>query len=73
MLNILSIIAGLAALVVGLVGFVPLLGWLNWLAIPLALLGAGLGAMSSSNSGRNFNLVLAIVFAIRLSLGGGLF
>ncbi len=71
MLNLASILFGLVTLVLGLVAFVPLLGWMNWLVIPIGIVGAALGAMSSSNSGRNLNLVLIVIFAIRLSLGGG--
>jgi hypothetical protein len=73
MLNILSILVGLVVLVLTLIGFVPLLGWLNWLTIPIAIVGLALGALSSHNSGRNLNIVLIIVCAIRLSIGGGIF
>lgn len=73
MLNIVSVLIGLLVLVLALVGFVPLLGWLNWLIIPLAIVGAAVGALSSSNSGRNLNLLLIVICAIRLSLGGGIF
>lgn len=72
MLNIVSIAIGLVTLVLGLVAFVPLLGWMNWLVIPIGIVGAAIGAMSSSNGGRNLNLVLIVIFAIRLSLGGGI-
>jgi hypothetical protein len=72
MLNIVSIAIGLVTLVLGLVAFVPLLGWMNWLVIPIGIVGAAIGAMSSTNGGRNLNLVLIVIFAIRLSLGGGI-
>ncbi len=72
MLNIFSIAIGLVTLVLGLVAFVPLLGWMNWLVIPIGIVGAAVGALSSSNGGRNLNLVLIVIFAIRLSLGGGI-
>ncbi|GAA3700084.1 hypothetical protein GCM10022268_07710 [Sphingomonas cynarae] len=73
MLNIVSIFVGLVTLALGLVAFVPLLGWMNWLVIPIGIVGAAIGALSSSNGGRNLNLVLIVIFAIRLSLGGGIF
>jgi hypothetical protein len=73
MLNIVSIAIGFVTLVLGLVAFIPLLGWLNWLVIPIGIVGAAFGAMSSSNGGHNLNLVLIVIFAIRLSLGGGIF
>lgn len=72
MLNILSVLIGLVTLALGLVAFVPLLGWLNWLVIPIGIVGAAVGALSSSNGGRNLNLLLIVVFALRLMLGGGI-
>ena len=49
MLNLVSLIIGIVALVCAAVAFIPLLGWANWLIIPLAVIGAGIGAVSSSN------------------------
>lgn len=72
MLNIVSILVGLVTLALGIVAFFPLLGWFNWFVIPIGIVGAGLGALSSSNTGRNFNLVLIVIFALRLMLGGGI-
>ncbi|SFP47027.1 hypothetical protein [Sphingomonas rubra] len=72
MLNIISIVIGLVTLALGLVAFFPLLGWLNWLVIPIGIVGAAVGAMSSTNGGRNLNLVLIVIFALRLMLGGGI-
>ncbi|EZP52500.1 hypothetical protein [Sphingomonas sp. RIT328] len=73
MLNIVSIALGLVTLTLGLVAFIPLLGWMNWIVIPIGIVGVAVGALSSSNGGRNLNLVLIVIFAIRLSLGGGIF
>ena len=72
MLNLVSLLFGLVTLVFGLVAFIPLLGWMNWLVIPIGIVGAAIGAMSSSNTGRNLYLVLIVIFALRLSLGGGI-
>ena len=72
MLNIVSLIIGLVALVCAAVAFIPLLGWANWLIIPLAVVGAGIGAVSSSNMGRNLNLFVIVVGIVRLMLGGGI-
>ena len=55
-----------------MIAFLPLLGWLNWLIIPLALIGAGLGVVSRSTSGRNLNLFVIVVGIVRLMLGGGI-
>jgi len=71
MLNLVSIVFGFVTLALGLVAFVPFLGWMNWLVIPIGIVGTAIGAMSSSNAGRNMNLVLVVIFSLRLMLGGG--
>ena len=73
MLNIISLLIGLVALAFAAVAFLPLLGIANWVIIPIAVVGAGIGAMSSSNTGRNLNLFVIVVGIIRLMLGGGIF
>jgi hypothetical protein len=72
MFNLLSLIVGVIALLLAVVGFVPLLGWLNWFIIPIAIIGAGLGVISKSTSGRNLNLFVIVVGIVRLSIGGGI-
>ena len=72
MLNLVSIIIGVVALILAAVAFLPLLGWANWLIIPLAVIGAGIGAVSNSTSGRNLNLIVILIGAVRLMLGGGI-
>ncbi len=71
MLNILSFLVGIVALVLAIPAFVPLLGWMNWGVIVIAIIGFGLGVLSSRNSGRNFNLIVIAICALRLFLGGG--
>lgn len=73
MLNLVSIVVGVVALPVMLLALIPLLGWLNYLVIPLAVLGAALGALSDSNTGRNLNLIVLLVGFVRLWLGGFIF
>ena len=73
MLNPISIVVGLVALPFVLLGVIPLLGAVNYLAIPIAIVGLLLGVLSSSNAGRNFNLVVLILAFIRLWAGGGIF
>ena len=73
MLNLLSILFGIVSLVIVIPATIPFLGWANWFALPLIVIGVVLGQLSSSNFGRNFNLVVLVVAAIRLSLGGGIF
>jgi uncharacterized membrane protein YfcA len=71
-MNIISLIVGVIVLVFALIGFIPLLGALNWLLIPMALIGAAIGALSSHKSGRNLNLLLIVFCTIRLIIGHGL-
>ncbi|GGE09984.1 hypothetical protein GCM10011529_15400 [Polymorphobacter glacialis] len=73
MLNILSILIGLTALLLAIPAFLPFLGWANWVIIPVAVIGLALGAMSKSNVGRNLNIVVIVIGALRLTLGGGIF
>jgi hypothetical protein len=72
LLNLVSLIIGAVALVCAAIAFIPLLGWANWLIIPLAVIGAGIGAVSSSNTGRNLNLFVIVVGIVRLMIGGGI-
>lgn len=72
MLNLLSILFGLVALVIAIPSTIPFLGWGNWIALPFAVAGAGIGALSSSKGGRNFCLLVLVIAVIRLSLGGGI-
>ena len=72
MLNLVSLIIGLVALVFAIIAFLPLLGWANWLIVPLAIIGAVVGMMSSSNAGRNLNLFVIVIGIFRLMLGGGI-
>lgn len=72
MLNLVSLVIGGVALILAAIAFIPLVGWANWFIIPLAIIGAGLGAISSSKSGRNLNLFVILVGIVRLSIGGGI-
>ena len=72
MFNVISLIIGVVALLCAVVAFIPLLGWMNWLIIPLALIGAGVGVVSKSTTGRNLNLFVIVVGIVRLMLGGGI-
>ena len=73
MLNIVSIIVGLGALLLLVPAFLPFLGWANWIILPIAVVGLAIGAMSSSNVGRNLNIVVIAVGVLRLIIGGGIF
>ena len=73
MLNLVSIIIGLVALVCAIPAFLPVLALAYYVIIPLAVVGAVIGAASSSNTGRNLNLFVIVVGVLRLMLTGGLF
>lgn len=72
MLNIISWLIGLLSLVIVIPAQIPLLGWANWIALPLIVIGVIFGALSSKDSGRNFCLIVLIIAAIRLTVGGGI-
>jgi hypothetical protein len=73
MLNLISILIGIISLAIVIPAQIPLLGWANWIALPLIAIGIVVGQISSSNGGRNFCLVVLLIAAVRLSLGGGIF
>ena len=72
MLNLVSILLGLVALLLAIPSAIPFLGWGNWVVLPIAVIGIGFGALSRSNHGRNFCLVVFAIAALRLMLGGGI-
>ena len=72
MLNVVSLLIGAVALVFAIIAFLPLLGWANWLIIPLAIIGAVVGMISSGTTGRNLNLFVIAIGVVRLMLGGGI-
>ena len=72
MLNIVSILIGLVALLLAIPSTIPFLGWGTWIVLPIAVVGIGIGALSRSNHGRNFCLVVFVIACLRLMLGGGI-
>ena len=73
MLNLISWLIGFVCLILAIPFLLPVVGLLNWLLLPVAGLGAGIGQLSSSNSGRNFCLFVIVLIAIRLAITGGTF
>lgn len=73
MLNILAYLVGLVSLLIVIPAQIPLLGWANWVALPVIVVGIIIGALSSKDGGRNFCLVVLLIAAVRLMLGGGIF
>lgn len=72
MFNLIAIFFGIVGLALAIPSTLPLLGWGNWLVLPIVVIGIGFGALSSSNGGRNFCLVVFLIAVVRLMLGGGL-
>jgi hypothetical protein len=73
MLNALAYLVGLISLVIVIPAQLPLLGAINWIALPVIVIGVVIGALPSKNGGRNFCLVVLLIAAVRLTLGGGIF
>jgi len=73
MLNILAYLFGLLSLVIVIPAQIPFLGAANWIALPVIVIGIIIGALSSKDGGRNFCLVVLLIAAVRLMLGGGIF
>ena len=73
MLNTLSIIAGVIAALFLVLGFIPFLAWTNWfLTLPVAIVGLILGVLGRGRGGTVLNIVILVLAALRLSLGGGI-
>ncbi len=73
MLNIIAYLVGLLSLVIVIPAQIPFLGAANWIALPVIVVGVIIGALSSKDGGRNFCLVVLLIAAVRLMLGGGIF
>ena len=71
MLNLLAYLVGLVSLVIVIPAQLPLLGAANWIALPVIVIGIVIGALSSKDGGRNFCLIVLLIAAVRLMLGGG--
>lgn len=70
MFNVISILIGVVLLVITLVGL--LLGVLNWIGLLIGAVGVLFGALSRNKAGLILNLVLMVIAAFRLFLGGGI-
>lgn len=72
MLNIISILIGIVTLIMAIVAFLPIVAITNWIIVPIAAVGAGIGALSEKNHGRNLCVIVMILGIGRLILGGGI-
>lgn len=68
MLNIVSILIGIILLPIAIFALLPIIGLLNWLIVPIAVVGAGIGMLSSQTSGRNLNLLVLVIAVVRLMI-----
>lgn len=73
MLNIISWLIGIVCLILAIPLQLPVLGLGLWIVLPVAVLGAGIGALSSWNGGRNINLLVIAICVVRLMITGGTF
>ncbi len=73
MANLIAYLLGIVSLIIVIPAQIPLLGWANWIALPVIVIGVIFGALSRSNGGRNFCLIVLAIACVRLYLGGGFF
>lgn len=73
MFQFLSILIGLVCAVLLVPGLVPFLGWSLWITLALCVLGIIFGAFCEKKIGLTINIAVAVVAALRLLLGGGVF
>ena len=72
-MQILSVLIGLLCAVLLVPGLIPLLGWLQWAVLAGCVLGIIVGSFCQRKIGLTINVAVALVAALRLFLGGGLF
>jgi hypothetical protein len=72
-MQILSVLIGLVCAVLLVPGLIPLLGWLQWAVLAGCVLGIIVGSFCQRKIGLTINVAVALVAALRLFLGGGLF
>lgn len=70
--QVISVLIGLFAALWMIVGIVPLLGALQWPVLVLCVVGVIFGTFPQRKIGLTINLVVGVVAALRLFLGGGL-
>ena len=72
-MQILSVLIGLVCAVLLVPGLIPLLGWLQWAVLAGCVLGIIVGSFCQRKIGLTINVAVALVAALRLFLGGGVF
>ncbi len=72
-MQIISVLIGLVCAVLLVPGLIPLLGWLQWAVLAGCVLGIIIGSFCQRKIGLTINVAVALVAALRLFLGGGIF
>ena len=72
-MQILSVLIGLVCAALLVPGLIPLLGWLQWAVLAGCVLGIICGSFCQRKIGLTINVAVALVAALRLFLGGGVF
>lgn len=72
-MQILSILIGLVCAVLLVPGLIPLFGWLQWAVLAGCVVGIIFGSFCQRKIGLTINVAVAVVAALRLFLGGGVF
>ncbi len=67
----LSVLIGLVCALLLIPGLIPLLGWVQWLVLVGCVIGSIFGSFPQRKIGLTINVVVGIVAALRLFLGGG--
>jgi hypothetical protein len=68
-----SVLIGILCAIFLVPGLIPLLGWTLWATLFGALVGIIFGAFPKRKIGLTINLAVALIAALRLFLGGGVF
>jgi hypothetical protein len=69
----LSVLIGLVCALLLLPGLVPFFGWTLWATLLGSVIGIICGAFPKRKIGLTINVAVALVAALRLFLGGGVF
>jgi len=72
-MQILSVLVGVVCAILLVPGLIPLLGWLQWAVLAGCVLGIICGSFCQRKIGLTINVAVALVAALRLFLGGGVF
>ncbi|MCW0217995.1 MAG: hypothetical protein OJI67_06705 [Prosthecobacter sp.] len=69
----LSVLIGILCAILLVPGLIPLLGWTLWATLFGSLVGIIFGAFPKRKIGLTINCAVALIAALRLFLGGGVF